>query len=902
MIRQRFSIPMVLALMVTQVLSPAILWAVEQRGIQVDFKDYVVISAISDGPLTAASSGGSKTLRFGEAVNVGEELRTGKGTVADVLIGSRAVMTLGGDTIVQLTKLSADQLTIQVGKGMVRVAASANALGEKGTVLIQTPTSKVKTRGGIVRVIVNASSESVAQASVEIAKPYLASYSPHAMVAVNNVDTDIIQVEEGVAEILGAGPDGEALTVTFGQRVTRQPGQVGLLTEGEQTDMMRASVLAKTGHFNTPRDGVDNLVALQVNQATKLGNALTGAVKTGEAEGQRKDKRENVVNGATGGVQVARSVVNTLFGGGNALNISSSDPVNTTGAGFGGNNNSGFGTVSSGGVSMTVNGSENALLVFTRKSPVQSIVMEDNDIDVSDIDESKLTFFSASDVAGEYLKDSLCSEICLWAHSASSNLGNVRFDPLPSVSSQFTVAKELVLVGGTPDGFHGGIAPTETLIARGGAPQNVGDPPVTNLASTASNSGFFPTDRFPANIGLFTPTPPEIARANSTFVVETDSMPVGDAIIGGTLGQFSNDLTPSPNSIAIDELGLGVSYVEGAITATGSDVVLSGGATLDRGTVATIGTTTATNNYFSSFGGSDTKYSGSLLAIINGSAGPTTLMVQDRLLGVYDGSVIDTNGGNKALLSVLDAQLTGPIGVPLIEINSAFQEDGVTLGDQPNVMVTSAVVTRSTVPLPDLPLDSALLEASAPLVALTQATMTTTNHFADLAGSQVPSIQLGDALVALNAAQLTIQNGHLLNLNAATSTTNGFLFSLNDASRLQLNNGALFSLNNGSSLNLNASALGVFGSGANTLSITNNLCAAGCGTLVNSANAPFMVNGSALQVAGVSQDVVLPNSFNVFAGNPASTIDISPDAALFHVDDTSTLTINGTSVVKPDIP
>ncbi len=941
MSRQRFSTLMVLVLMVTQILGPAILWAAEQRGVQIEANERVLISAMSEGSLTAEAGGDSRTVTFGDAVIVGEELRTGKDTVAEVLIGNRAVVTLGEATAAQVSKLSHDQLTIQVSQGMVRVAASANALGEKGTVSIQTPTSEVKTRGGIVRVMVNTTRESVAQAPVGEAKPYLASYTPHAMVAANNVDTDIIQVEEGLAEVLGAGPDGEALAVISGQRVTRQAGQAGLLTAGEQSDTMRASVLAKADHNITPKEGVDNLVALQVDQATQLGQVLTGASKVETQEADKKDSRENPVNGATGGVQVATnnqssnagnpsnptnppSVVATLFGGGNASNSTTANPTESTGTGFGGNNNNGFGTVSAGGVSVKVNGGENALLVFTRKDPVQSIVIEDNEIDASEIDQSKISsLFPFSEVPGKYLKDLPCTEACLWAHLGSSNFGNVRFDPLPSVTSQFTVAKELVLVGGTANGFHGGIAPTETLIARGGAPQNVGDPPITNLAPP-SIPGFFPTDRFPANIGLFRPTPPEIASANSTFVVETDSTfsLTLDALVGGTLGQFSNDPTPSPNGIAIDQLGSGVSHVDGAITATGADVVLTGGVTLDRETVATIGTTVATDNYFSdpihNIPGAET-FTGSLLAVIDGPNNiSTAVTVEDRLLGVYDGSQILTpaGDGNKALLSVLDAKLKGPNnGAPLIDINAAFKDADPDMtngrdatGGRPNVRVTSAVVTRSTKALPTIPLDSGLLEASAPILALTMADMTTTSHFAGVVGkfddinNRPLSLKLNDVMVALNASNLMIENGNLLNLNNATATL-GYLFSLNNASTLKIGvgegNGTLFSLANGAELNLTANALGVFGGGSNTLAIKNDLCAGACGNLVNTAGEAFKLpNGSTLQAAGVTQDVVLPDGFNPFAlAGGAPTPNITVEGALFEVKDGSTLNISGTTVV-----
>jgi hypothetical protein len=328
-------------------------------------------------------------------------------------------------------------------------------------------------------------------------------------------------------------------------------------------------------------------------------------------------------------------------------------------------------------------------------------------------------------------------------------------------------------------------------------------------------------------------------------------------------------------------------------------VVLKGGVTLDHGTSATIGTTAATNTYFQNtpnLNSADATFNGSLLSVIRGPNNtPTMLTMQDRMLGVYDGSTINlpsNDGSNKALLSVLDARLTGPASVPLIDIDAAFADDGKTQGHRPTVSVTSAVVTRSTIPL-----DGALLTASAPLLALTNATMTTASHFADLAGNKNQALLLNDALVAMRAATLTV-GGNLLNLNNATATLNGYLFSLAGGSTLTLNGGSLFNLMNGSVLNLNANAFGVFGSGTNTLSITNTLCAASCGLLVNSANQPFLLNGTPLHVAGVTHNVMLPTSFSVFAAAPTATphVSIGPNDALFKVDSTSTLMIHGIKV------
>ncbi len=882
------------ALIATQILGPAVLWAADQRGIRVEANRRMVIAAISGDQLAAQSGGNTKTLHFLETVTAGDQLATGDRTIAEVLIGNRAVVTLGQSTTAQFTAVGEQVATVQVTKGIVRVAASAAALGEQGMIVVHTPTCQVQTRGGIIRVMVDAPVGSTDHMPVGEARPYRASYGLSMMVAAVSTRGEIIQVEEGIAEILGAGPGGKTLTVKSGQSVTMQSGQAGSIAGLVSQGGLRAGVLASAGHSSTPKEGIEHLVALQVNQATALGKALTGEAETGAGQSGGKEDGRNALNGATGGVVLASNsiLVNSLFGGGSTANTASRSPLNSTGAGFGGANSNGY-HFTDGEQTIPVNGGT-ALLVFTKKEPVKAIWIG-----------------SQAELQQSGCSDGLSN--CLLA-SDLTDPSKVATPKQTPVLSNFSVAKELLLAGGSSNIGHGGSAPTQTLIVRGATTRNVAFS--FGLGGLALETSLGPIEKDGFGFEAY-PLRSTFIANDSTFVVkEGSSVPGAFTLVGGTLGQFSNRL----DGLVFQSTS---SYVDGAITATGASVILSGGVTLDRGTQATISTTEATNNYFSNanLSSADAKYSGSLLAVINGPDGPTSLTMEDRMLGVYDGSKIDINpidpnipnAGNKALLSVLDARLTGPqsLGaksVPLIDIDAAFLDDGVTKGVNPTVTVTSAVVTRSTIPL-----DGALLTASAPLLALTNATMTTISHFADLAGNQNQalvfngSLVRGDALVALNAATLTIQSGHFLNLNNATASITGYLFSLTGGSTLNLNNGTLFSLTTNSSLNLTGNAFGVFGSGTNTLSIANNLCPPGaCGQLVNSANQPFLVNvlvngGTPLQVAGVTHNVVLPNDFNVFAlvpGAPTPHVNIGATDALFKVDGTSTLTINGTTVVQ----
>ncbi len=306
---QRPSCALAVALIATQVLGPAVLWAADQRGIRVEENRRILIAAISGEQLMLHNGGDSKALHFREAVNAGDQIVTGDRTVAEVLIGNRAVVTLGQGTTAQVIAVSENQTTIQVKKGSVRVAASAMALGGQGKITVQTPTGQVQTRGGIIRVMVDAPMGSAEQLPIGAAKPYRASYSPNTLVAAVNTRGDIIQVEEGTAEIPGAGPGGGTLTVRSGQAVTLQSGQAGSMSGLVNRDGMRAGILATAGHSKTPKEGLDNLVALQVEQATALGKALTGAAETGGEKSGKKDDTKNAINGATGGVALASGLI-----------------------------------------------------------------------------------------------------------------------------------------------------------------------------------------------------------------------------------------------------------------------------------------------------------------------------------------------------------------------------------------------------------------------------------------------------------------------------------------------------------------------------------------------------------------------------------------------------------------
>jgi hypothetical protein len=178
-------------------------------------------------------------------------------------------------------------------------------------------------------------------------------------------------------------------------------------------------------------------------------------------------------------------------------------------------------------------------------------------------------------------------------------------------------------------------------------------------------------------------------------------------------------------------------------------------------------------------------------------------------------------------------------------------------------------------------LDTALLDATKPLVALTNAALTSGSDLIDLVqrAKLSPVLVPADALVMLNASTLTINAGSLVNVgrvNGSSVSMSGNLFSLTNSSTLNINAGNLITVSNGSLFKLTAGSLGVFGAGTNTLNITNNAACGGCAFV---ALPNFAGSGVLLRNGAVAGNVTVSPTFVPFTG----------------LGGTNTVNINGTS-------
>jgi hypothetical protein len=122
-------------------------------------------------------------------------------------------------------------------------------------------------------------------------------------------------------------------------------------------------------------------------------------------------------------------------------------------------------------------------------------------------------------------------------------------------------------------------------------------------------------------------------------------------------------------------------------------------------------------------------------------------------------------------------------------------------------------------------IDTALLAATAPLLNLNNGTaLTTGDHAINLVGKARVSIP-NDAvsMVTLRASMMTVSNGHLVNVGGGSIVNiAGNLVSLADASTLNILNGLLLNVSGGSSATVGRSLVSFTGAG-NVLNVTNSI-------------------------------------------------------------------------------
>jgi FecR-like protein len=281
--------------------------------------------------------------------------------------------------------------------------------------------------------------------------------------------------------------------------------------------------------------------------------------------------------------------------------------------------------------------------------------------------------------------------------------------------------------------------------------------------------------------------------------------------------------------------------------------------------------------------GGEARLAGPLLR-----ATDSDLTVPYSLVSLLQGGTLVSTSTDPLVQLLGGTHSFGGAGLPIFDIagisTATDAETGLSLGtDRPLQFSGSLFETsQATVTAHQaVRIDTALLEATAPLLALTNGSKLTTAADTIQLSHQAKVSSLG-SLVKLDRSSLVVARGAALNVaGGSLLRVTGDLFSLTNGSTLSVLNGALLSLSGGSMLSVNGALIGFGGSGGNLVSVANSFCP--CTTI---GGIPVSLTGGAL-ASNVSITGAIKNS-------GLGTVTLAPNAALIRVDGAATrVTIGG---------
>jgi len=174
-------------------------------------------------------------------------------------------------------------------------------------------------------------------------------------------------------------------------------------------------------------------------------------------------------------------------------------------------------------------------------------------------------------------------------------------------------------------------------------------------------------------------------------------------------------------------------------------------------------------------------------------------------------------------------------------------------------------------------LDTALFEATAPMLNMKGGSnLTVTNDGIDLITKAKLTTGVVNPLVRMDGSVLTILNGHLAAVRGGSFLNVGGDFLLMNGSTLNLNNGSFLLAQGGSFVKITG-ALVNFGTGGNTVNLTNNLCGSPC-TVIGGLKV-FLTNGALAGNVSINNPITNAGGGTFNFSNGANTAHLVVDGA-----------------------
>jgi len=232
--------------------------------------------------LTALERASSRVLKLGDAITVGEGIRTNTGGQVEILWGRSALLTVPEQAQVRILEPLRGQILVQLSNGTVRAALSYSASRPMDVLTVQTPTTQVTTRGGIVEVTVSAprrETSLIAMLGRMLTSP-ASERPPDGAVAVST-PVETIRILEGQARIEPLTPGVNSRLLQAGRQVRLHGGAADTVSEFKPTEEKERVLSAVDQHRLTPKPVTQQIVGVHIEHALEVERLLQRTITAG---------------------------------------------------------------------------------------------------------------------------------------------------------------------------------------------------------------------------------------------------------------------------------------------------------------------------------------------------------------------------------------------------------------------------------------------------------------------------------------------------------------------------------------------------------------------------------------------------------------------------------------------
>ncbi|MGH7232768.1 MAG: FecR domain-containing protein [Nitrospiraceae bacterium] len=267
-----------LFLIVSLILGSSSLWAMDrQRPAEPGPRYRGIVSGLhGDAWVTPDMGEQIRPLQFHDAVNDGDVLATGPGSLVEVLVDQAVFVRLHEHSTLRFLegKPGTTAIHLKTGQARLSVARAGPA------VTIHTPAATTVTWGGLIHITVTANHD-----QADAARQDAGSFRPevrHTSILMKNLSdrVETFDVLEGAFQLRSWMPGETSVTVQPGQRIQVTEGHIGkpmaISTTSQEAHTLPAVVL----HTRTSEQGVRHIAAQQKLQAEALQRAMMESLES----------------------------------------------------------------------------------------------------------------------------------------------------------------------------------------------------------------------------------------------------------------------------------------------------------------------------------------------------------------------------------------------------------------------------------------------------------------------------------------------------------------------------------------------------------------------------------------------------------------------------------------------